>query len=159
MSEWILLALRMILANHMPMITKQDIIDKHNALIKEAEARNSSFGIVRYVLDGLKQWLRLMGLEIIGTGADKKVYSHDELDFVVKVGYISNLKKDLEAPKEWMFFGEYYDFVEIQPKVKVFQTEKAVRLIRELYGACLPEYDIHVDNVGWHDGKPVAFDW
>src|SRR4051812_40441842 len=113
-----------------------------------------------------KTYLRSQGFQIIGCGERSVVLSKKSLDFVVKVSDGVVVRKFRE--KELEKFRLPYIYVNgnrnIAIQKKVTRRTKASRYrawakIRDSVTTLLSDYDIHQDNVGWLNRKPVIFDY
>ena len=113
-----------------------------------------------------KQKLSECGFKLIGCGERSVVFSKKGLDYVVKVsnGLVTRPFKELDLEK----FRLPYIYVNgnrqigIQLKATRRTTKsryKAWVKIRDSVDIPLATYDIHQDNVGWIDRKPVIFDY
>jgi len=104
------------------------------------------------------------GYECIGDGAYKLVFSKKNIDFVVKIYHTGSIDdrqdKRFKLNKYWV--KPYYKCgcISIQPKVKRNAKNKAYKFLEERLGKDYCElFDVHPDNVGWVDDKPVIFDY
>lgn len=107
------------------------------------------------------------GFKIIGFGAQALVFSKKSLDFVIKVtqnGGLPNRKfreTDLEQYRLGYLFLSDTRHVGIQKKVNRNKKSKyrAWAKIRDAVEVHLEKYDIHQDNVGFLNRRPVIFDY
>lgn len=113
-----------------------------------------------------KESLLAAGLRKIGFGERSLIFSNKELDFVVKVSDGVTTRKfkepELEQFRLPYLFVNGNRHIAIQRKANC--RTKALRyrawaMIRDAANVDLMDYDIHRDNVGWVDGKPVIFDY
>lgn len=106
------------------------------------------------------------GMDYVGDGYYKTVYSKDSIDFVVKIHW-EGLCDDtgwsrLRFAKDYLKPLFRNRWVSIQPKVatNVSSQERAYDFFVEKYGdRYLDQYDVHEENVGCRNGKPVIFDF
>ena len=108
--------------------------------------------------------LEAQNFQCIGDGAYKLVFSKKSIDFVVKIYHTGSIDdredKRFKLSKYWM--KPYYrcTCISIQPKVKRTNKNKAYKYLEERLGKDYCElFDIHPDNVGWSEDKPVIFDY
>lgn len=114
-----------------------------------------------------KERLQQEGFKYLGCGRSSTVFSRGDVNFVVKVGKGVNTRKFKEPELEQ--FRLPYLYVNgnrnmgIQLKVNRNKKSK-YRAFKRISDAVPPEifldtYDIHQDNVGWLNRKPVIFDY
>ncbi len=113
-----------------------------------------------------KTLLKNFGFKTIGYGERSLVFSKKEIDFVVKVsdGVVTRKFKeeDLEQFRLPYIYVNGNRNIAIQKKVTRRTKSSRYRAwakIRDSVEANLEVYDIHQDNVGWLDRKPVIFDY
>ena len=104
------------------------------------------------------------GYRCIGDGAYKLVFSKRSVDFVVKVyhtGAVDDKPNKKYKLNKYTVKTYYTDgCIAIQPKVKRNNKNKAYNFLEERLGKDYCEiFDVHPDNVGWLDNKPVIFDY
>ena len=102
--------------------------------------------------------------ECVGDGAYKLVFSKKSIDFVVKIYHNGSVDdKTDERFKLAKFFIKptYSDgVISIQQKAKRINKNKAYKFFEDLFGKDYCElHDIHQDNIGWLNNKPVIFDF
>ena len=102
--------------------------------------------------------------ECVGDGAYKLVFSKKSVDFVVKIYHNRSIDdKTDERFKLAKFFIKptYSDgVISIQQKAKRTNKNKAYKFFEDLFGKDYCElHDIHQDNIGWLNNKPVIFDF
>jgi hypothetical protein len=106
------------------------------------------------------------GLKPVGCGERSLVFGNKSLDFIVKVsdGVVTRKfrEPDLERFRLPYLYTNGNRQIAIQRKAN--RRTKASRyrawsIIRDAVKTPLDTYDIHQDNVGWVDGKPVIFDY
>lgn len=128
----------------------------------------------------IKQWKRIRsrrrfesllsreGWKRVGFGLDAVVYGIKEADFVVKLSDGVPTRRFKEPSLERFRLGHVYVSprrkFSIQRKVATRTSSSRYRAWKVINEAVEPEidlldYDIHQDNVGWLDGKPVIFDY
>lgn len=151
--------------------TKTQIARIHNQWCKiqkriKKEFKYDALGARVEMLDSfVEHLLGRFGMEHLGDGYYKTVYSKDSCDFVVKVHW-QGLRDDSGWSKSR--FAKYYlkpwfrnQWISIQPKA-VFSTElgkEAYKFFAEKYGhKYLSMWDVHEENVGYRNGEPVIFD-
>lgn len=103
----------------------------------------------------------------IGAGRRAVVFSKPQLEYVVKIASVGGVPSRKFKEPELEKFRLGYLFlngnrqVAIQRKAKRTTKSKyrAWARIRDSVDRDISDYDIHHDNVGWIDGKPVIFDY
>jgi len=110
-----------------------------------------------------EQKLTDRGFSYFGCGDNSVVYSKKDINFVIKVGKgvcTRKLPKELERFRLPYIYTNGNRQIAIQLKVDTSKTYEARKIIDSSCSRTnLLDYDIHQDNVGWLDGKPVIFDY
>ena len=102
--------------------------------------------------------------QCIGEGAYKLVFSKKSIDFVIKIYHTGSIddREDKRFKLTKYCVKPYYkcNCICIQPKAKRNAKNKAYKFLEERLGKDYCElFDIHQENVGWIDEKPVIFDY
>jgi hypothetical protein len=110
------------------------------------------------------QKLKNLNYKIIGDGTFKLVLSKKSVDFVIKIyhsGSIDDQQTNDLNFKDYFLKPIYFDgMINIQQKVKRNCKKKAYEFFEKRFGKVYCEInDIHSENVGWIDDKPVIFDF
>ena len=114
-----------------------------------------------------KKYLKEEGFKYLGCGRTSEVFTRRDVNFVVKVGKGCVTRKfkepELEKFRLPYLFVNGNRSVGIQHKVRR-NKESKYRAFRIINNAVPPDvfldnYDIHQDNVGWLNRKPVIFDY
>jgi hypothetical protein len=152
-------------------------MNKHKAekildLWRECKANADCYdesGVTQYIDFNLAKEIFIRELEnggykCIGEGAYKLVFSKKSLDFVVKIYHTGSIddREDKRFKLTKYCVKPYYKCkcICIQPKVKRNKKNKAYKYLEERLGKDYCElFDVHPDNVGWIDNKPVIFDF
>jgi hypothetical protein len=108
--------------------------------------------------------LEANNFQCIGEGAYKLVFSKKSVDFVVKIYHTGSIddREDGRFKLTKYCVKPYYrcSCISIQPKVKRTAKNKAYQFLEERLGKDYCElFDVHQENVGWIDNKPVIFDY
>ena len=102
--------------------------------------------------------------ECVGDGAYKLVFTKKSLDFVVKIYHNGSVDDKTDRRfklAKYFIQPEYSDgVISIQQKAKRSNKNKAYQFFEDLFGKDYCElHDIHQDNIGWINNKPVIFDF
>ena len=108
--------------------------------------------------------LKKLKFNCIGEGTYKLVFSKRSVDFVVKVysnGSVDDKLLNEEDFSPYIIESLYSDgAIKIQAKASRARKNKAYKFFENMFGKEYCEiYDIHAENVGWINGKPVIFDF
>jgi len=100
----------------------------------------------------------------IGDGTYKLVFSKKSVDFVVKIyhnGAIDDKLIQREDFSPYIVESTYSDgAIKIQAKASRASRNKAYKFFENTFGKEYCEiFDIHSENVGWINNKPVIFDF
>jgi hypothetical protein len=114
-----------------------------------------------------KKLLKQQGFKYLGCGRNSTVFARDDVNFVVKIGRGCVTRKFKEPELEQFRLPYLYvngnRNIGIQLRVRRDKKSK-YRAFKRIQDATPPElqlyeYDIHQDNVGWLNRKPVIFDY
>ena len=108
--------------------------------------------------------LEKLKYKCIGDGAYKLVFSKKSVDFVAKIyhnGSIDDKLMQKEDFSPYIVESAYSDgVIKIQAKANRANKNKAYKFFENIFGKEYCEiFDIHSENVGWINNKPVIFDF
>lgn len=111
-----------------------------------------------------RKLIKQEGFIYLGKGLDTKVYGHKKAEFVVKISRDKLPTRKFKEPAlEEFRLGYLYinrgRNVGLQQRVQRKNRLKAFNKICENANIDLIQYDIHIQNVGWLDGKPKIIDY
>jgi len=100
----------------------------------------------------------------IGAGTYKLVFSKKSVDFVVKIYHNGSIDDKLMQEEDFSPYiveSAYSDgVIKIQAKASRAKRNKAYKFFENIFGKEYCEiFDIHSENVGWINNKPVIFDF
>jgi hypothetical protein len=152
----------------MKRIQIENVIDlwrecKENALMWDVNNVKNSLDVNVAKKSFIKK-LKKLKFHVIGDGTFKLVLSKKSINFVVKVYHNGSIDDKINEDckfKEYFIEPTYSDgAISIQAKAKRNATTKAYKFFEKMFGKSYCEvFDIHPENVGWLNGKPVIFDF
>lgn len=108
--------------------------------------------------------LEKLKYHLLAKGTFKSAFTKKSIDFVIKIYHNGSVDDRLQEESlfaKYFIRPTYFDgAISIQRKAKRINKNKAYKFFENIFGKDYCElYDIHPENVGWLNNKPVIFDF